>query len=156
MPKMESTTKFIAGVWNVDSLGTYLLTLIEGNDKRYEQKFEAQEQAIKVASSVSDKRLDGLNEIRKMAQDQQEAHAKYIGLYIPRLEAIAEINSLKEKLEASNKKIETVNSRLDMGLGSSVGAEKHKDDTKWWIGVFISAIPGLIALVALLFQHKGG
>jgi hypothetical protein len=42
----------------------YIEMLISENDKRYEQRFRAQEKSVETALTSADKRLDLLNELR--------------------------------------------------------------------------------------------
>ncbi len=74
------TEKEVSG-WTVDTLHNHISDLMRAADKRYEQRFDAQEKAVKdalasadravnKAETASEKRLDSVNEFRKTLSDQ--------------------------------------------------------------------------------------
>jgi hypothetical protein len=79
-----------------------LETIVDERDRRYEQRFAAQEKAVKDALTGSEKavakaeiaaekRFDSQNEFRAQLADQA-------GTFIPRLEAEARISALEKSL----------------------------------------------------------
>lgn len=110
-----------------------LLALIEANDVRYDQRFEASKEAIasalnaakeaitaalsaadravQKAESASEKRFEGVNEFRATLSDQQRT-------LMPRQEAEALIRNLSDKIDAQDKRItESVSQRTGVGQG---------------------------------------
>ena len=74
------TEKEVSG-WTVDTLHSHVVRLLQESDKRYEQRFQAQEKSVKdalasadravnKAETASEKRLDSVNEFRKTLSDQ--------------------------------------------------------------------------------------
>lgn len=79
------------GGWTFDTLLVHLERMIETNDRRYEQRFKdsqvavdaalnAAKEAVQKAEAASEKRFEGVNELRAMATDQQRT-------FMPRSEA---------------------------------------------------------------------
>lgn len=150
------------GGWTVETLRVYLLDKITGNDARYSQQFQSQDNAVKAALNaqldarkeaalVSEKRLEGLNELRKMAEDQQKVHAEYTKTYMPRAEAMAEIRAATEKVEAANKRVDALTSRLDTVAGEKHGSRETKDDSKWMITTVVAVAVAAASLLGSLF-----
>ncbi len=66
------------------SLQEHLMAVIDGNDRRYAERFDAQENAVKAAldaaalavnkaEEATEKRLEGMNEFREQARDRDVA-----------------------------------------------------------------------------------
>lgn len=81
-----------ASEWTVNTLKEHFTALFHSYDAQYEERFNSQQDAIRKAESAIDRRLEGVNEFRQTLSDQQ-------GTYIPRLEALALIKSIEEKIE---------------------------------------------------------
>lgn len=100
----------------------YLMAIIEANDVRYGQRFEASKEAIAAAlnaakeavqkaESAAEKRFEGVNEFRATLSDQQRT-------LMPRQEAEALIRNLSEKIDTQEKRItESVSQRTGIGQG---------------------------------------
>lgn len=56
--------------WTVDTLRVEMLGRLEAMDRRYEERFEAQEKAVLKAEIASEKRFDSVNEFRATLSDQ--------------------------------------------------------------------------------------
>jgi hypothetical protein len=50
--------------WTIPSLHDHLVALLDEHDKRYMERFTAQEKAMIVALQAIDRRLEGMNELR--------------------------------------------------------------------------------------------
>lgn len=126
------TEKQVSG-WTVDTLKEYVESLIDGNDKRYEQRFEAQESATKYAQEKSNEFRGSLDDIGKKQ--------------MPRTEAEALIKATADKAEAgqsaNSDKIDALQARLDRNEGRGLGL-----DAGWKI--LIAAV-GLIATLITVF-----
>lgn len=89
--------------WNVDSLHD----LMDERDRRYEQRFAAQEKAIGTAQTVIDSRLIAMNEWRQTVTD-------ILSRSMPRPE-------VEQRVEAVSEKIEALASRIDKTEGRGMG-----------------------------------
>lgn len=56
--------------WTVDSLHELLCTKLADKDVRDQQRFEAQQVALRDALAANERRLDGMNEFRAQLADQ--------------------------------------------------------------------------------------
>jgi hypothetical protein len=112
--------------WNVDSLHD----LMDERDRRYEQRFAAQEQAVKTAQMVIEGRLQGMNEWRETVED-------VMGKAMPRPEVEARVHAVSEKLDA-------MNSRVDKGEGKGLGL------AEMW--AYLVGASGMAALIASFFM----
>lgn len=109
--KMPGTTE--ESQWTIETLRQHVLAVIAANDARYSERFEASQTAMQAALAsqekavgaalaaakeavikaemASDKRFDGVNELRGVVTDQQ-------ALFMQRLEATALFKATDEKL----------------------------------------------------------
>jgi hypothetical protein len=107
--------------WTIDSALTHVLTLMDANDKRYEQRFDASQKALELglvaqkaaveaalasqsaavikAEIAADKRFDSVNEFRNTLADQQRN-------LIPRSEVEVIERSMTDKIAALQKQVE--------------------------------------------------
>ena len=111
--------------WTLATLFDYFSSLQVERDKRFDERFASQNQAILKAEESTEKRLAGLNEIRKAMADQQST-------YITRVEANAKLQSLSDKLDL-------LTTRLDKSEGKGAGLQAG------W-GYILGAIGGVIGL----------
>jgi hypothetical protein len=88
--------------WTIDSLHTHLISIIENNDEKYEQRFIASkesvntalmsaQQAVSKAETAAEKRFDAVNEFRATLADQQRT-------LMPRAEAELMFESINERI----------------------------------------------------------
>lgn len=167
---MEPTTKFSQrGGWNSDLLKEYLdarlqeldnrvIALMNERDRRYEQRFEAQqaalqtaliaqEKAVVAALAASDravnksdeaasKRFESVNEFRQQLNDQAST-------FMPRNEAI-------QLAGANRDKIDTLQTRLDRLEGTRTGV---KDSGAVLFSIVLaigSVVAAVIAIITAL------
>jgi len=101
---MSGETEQNVSGWTTDTLRSHLWELIGNNDKRYEQRFVAQEQAVNnaltsakeavaKAENATEKRFDAVNEFRAQLADQARD-------FMPRKEAEIQIATLMDKVAA--------------------------------------------------------
>ena len=130
------TEKSISG-WTTDTLKEYLEAVIDGNDRRYQQRFDAQEAANKYSQEKSNEFRGSLEDIGKKQ--------------MPRTEAEALIRSSEEKAAAAQKansdKIDQLQARMDRNEGRSGGLSAG------W-GYLIGAIGLIGALVAIVLALR--
>lgn len=118
---MSGETEKQVSAWTPDTLKEYLEAVIQGNDKRYEQRFQAQESAGLYQREIT-------NEFRGQLGDQAEK-------FITRTEALA-------RAQANGDKIDALQARMDRNEGRSGGFNQG------W-GYLVGAI-GLAATVIMI------
>lgn len=89
--------------WTVDTALAHLRAVADERDRRYEQRFEAQTEAVSAAltsakeavdkaETAATRRFESVNEFRAQLADQA-------GTFMPRLEAEQRIGQLAEKID---------------------------------------------------------
>jgi hypothetical protein len=133
--------------WTVGTLRRFILDRMDERDRRYGERFDAQEKAVAAALAAAkeavtkaevatEKRLEGLNELRKMSSDQAS-------LFMPKTEA-------EIRLAALGKDVDDLRTSRDVGTGRFVGREAGTADNRWLYGAVISAVSILISLAVLI------
>lgn len=117
------------------SLREYLEQRIDELDRRYEQRFRSQEEAIKLARDATDARLEGMNEFRDSLKDQTAA-------YMPRLEAEGRLAALESQLAS-------LTARVDRREGQSSGVQMGWG---WLVGI-VALIGGILG-IGFLFRGQ--
>lgn len=136
---MTGETEEQPSAWTVDMLAQHISRIFIEHDRRYEQRFEAQEKAVSAALVSADragikaevaveKRLDSVNEFRGQLADQAAT-------FMPRLEYEARHAAILDKTA-------DIQARLDK-------AEAHRGGMSAAIGTTIAAAGVLVALVAI-------
>lgn len=125
------TEKNISG-WTVDTLKAYLESVIDGNDRRYQQRFDAQEAANKYSQEKSNEFRGSLDDIGKKQMPRSEAEAMFKALS-DKAEAFAKANAGR---------ISDLQARLDRNEGRSGGFSQG------WI-ILVGAV-GLAATVIMI------
>lgn len=83
-------------IWNVDSLRE----LMKEQEKRYEDRFTAQEQAVKVAENSAEKWRDQANEWRASMLDRERAFfSKGMGYVVGALSILALLLTIMDKIK---------------------------------------------------------
>lgn len=114
-------------------------------EKAVQSALAAADRAVSKAELASDKRFEALNELRQMLNDM-------IGSLVPRLEFKQQVDAIGEKIEVTNKHIDTVEGRLNTISGERIGLKSGKDDTKAMIAMGISIFVGLITLISFAWR----
>lgn len=173
-------TKDSVSAWTVDSLNAHYAQVLNERDRRYEQRFVAQEkavadaflaaekavgaalaaakEAVNKAESASEKRFESVNEFRAQLADQQVT-------FLPRNEYNAQHEALEQKVEAAEKaldhKIDSVakglaegihrNGQLISALGIRIErAEGQRGGLKEGWGFLVGAVGFISALAAIV------
>lgn len=136
----QSGENIVAFTWTVESVKEHFTSMMRESDRRYEERFIAQEKAIDAALVAqekavqaalisakeavlkqerdSEKRFDAVNEFRQTLSDQAAT-------FIARTEAVQRDEQNAEKIATLEKRMNDsftqVNSRLDLGAGRSIG-----------------------------------
>jgi hypothetical protein len=114
--------------WTVETSHAHILAIIEANDKRYGQRFDAQNKALEYAldasskavmkaESTSEKRFEGVNEFRATLADQQRT-------LMPRSEVEAIFKGIDARLDAlasTQAKFQAQRVGMSEGWGWAVG-----------------------------------
>lgn len=139
-------------------------------DLRYQQRFEAQSEALTAAlqtakeavqtaqanadravakaEMAADKRFEALNELRQVVND-------VMTLMMPKAEATTRFDAVGEKIDALAKRIDEVNNRFNLMAGEDTGNRRMKDDTKNYFAIVIAIVVALLAL-ATFYMRFGG
>lgn len=137
-------------------------------DLRYQQRFDAQADALAAAFSAAkeavnaalagadravlkaelaaDKRFEALNELRQMLNDTLKT-------LMNRTEVTSLINAVVEKTEQTNKRIDSIEGRLNTMTGETIGNRRMKDDVRVWIGVGISIVLAAIGVATFIIAR---
>lgn len=121
------TERNISG-WTTDTLREHVLALINSNDKRYQQRFDAQEAANKYAQEKANEFRQSLNDIGSRQMPRTEA------------EALAKTNS---------EKIDQLQARMDRNEGRGGGFAAG------W-GYLVGAVGLIAVLIAIFIAVRGG
>lgn len=99
------------------NLQHYLERILDERDDRYEQRSQAQEKALEVASAAINRRLEGMNEFRDALRDQTAS-------LLPRAEYTAQQKALIDRMEAmecaQNERLGSINKWLIGLLGGLI------------------------------------
>lgn len=83
-------------IWNVDSL----MEFIKEQEKRYEQRFAAQEQAVKIAEASAEKWRNQANEWRSAMMDRERTFfSKGMGYVTGALSSISLLLVIMDKIK---------------------------------------------------------
>jgi len=125
----EKGENIVAFTWTTESLKEHFTTLFDETDRRYEERFIAQEKATKSnldsakeavlkAEAAAERRFESINEFRQALSDQATQ-------FIPRIEAVQRTEQNSEKITNLEKRmteaLTQINSRLDLNAGKSTG-----------------------------------
>lgn len=117
------TEKSVSG-WTVDTLKDYV-----------EQRFVAQENAVRIANEASEKRFDAVNEFRAQLSDQTRT-------FLPRTEYDARHETLENR-------VSELTDRLNRSEGKTQGSEV----TIGKIYAAIGAVGAILAIVILIANN---
>jgi hypothetical protein len=96
-------------------------------DKAVQAALAAAKEAVTVAQTASEKRLDGVNEFRKTLSDQTAT-------FVPRPEHATELKALAERVTADAARVTAMElrltSRLDLDQGQATGSDKQIADKR--------------------------
>jgi hypothetical protein len=132
--------------WTIETFRVLVQELMDAHDRRYEERFQAQDRALQAALVESqraltkaehalEKRLDLLNEMRAAMSDQAQA-------YLPRSRYDSEHDALEEKIQVNATRLEKLEARAG-GLNNG------------WIlfGQIVSLIASTVAILMTFFRR---
>lgn len=145
---MSGETEREVSGWTVDTLRSHLSTIINERDRRYGERFDAQEnavaaalqaakEAVNKAETAAEKRFDAVNEFRGQLADQAAT-------FMPREVAETQMAGIRRSTEANTE-------RLNIAFGSSTQMDRSKDNSTRWIlaaiGFALVAVQIAIAII---------
>jgi hypothetical protein len=98
-PSIKSETEHEK--WTIGSLKAYFEMRFDNMESALDARFIAQEKAVKVANDASEKRLDGMNEVREQLKDQA-------GTLATKTELNTLENIVTEKFDRINESIKSI------------------------------------------------
>lgn len=125
-------------------------------DRRYTDKFDAQDQktqlaldasekAVTKAEIATEKRFEGVNEFRATLSDQATN-------LMPRKEAEAKIDALNEKIEELKKTVQDLQLTRSEHVGSKVQEVESRGVSHWTIERILMIVMALAALGVAFFK----
>jgi hypothetical protein len=129
-----------------------LQTLIDANDKNYNQRFDNVSQATSAALASADrantkaetateKRFDSVNEFRATLQDQQRT-------FIPRAEMEITLKGINDKIDINSNGLEALRLVQSINQGTKLGI------TQGW-GYAFGIVMTIIAILTIMFKLFG-
>ncbi len=136
------TEENISG-WTTDTLRAHILQMMIEHDRRYEQRFAAQEKAVASAlgaaeravakaETATEKRFEGVNEFRSQLADQAQT-------FMPRTETEIRLGTIETRLT-------DLQSRADQSSARAVG----RNDVVAWVIAGIASVAALVAVVVAI------
>lgn len=139
-------------------------------DIRYQQRFDAQKEALMAAleatkeaaeaaqtaasaavakaEAAGDKRYESLNELRQVVND-------VVGTMLPKAEAASRFEGIAEKFDAVNKTISMLENRFNLREGETSGNRRTRDDTKSYLSIIITVVLLLLAVLTFIYARFG-
>jgi Mg2+ and Co2+ transporter CorA len=161
MPAGE--TEKSPSAWTIDSLHEHLVDaiaalrewiadhlhsnerLLEEMDRRYQQRFEAQQLAIDKAERTINDRLQGMNEFRATLDDQNKTFATRDELGLGLTNIADKISTLDTRL---NTEVRRIDNRLDTTSGTVSGADKYR-------AALLAGLAAALGVAALIVNLVG-
>lgn len=125
-PRTPHSGRHSSEDWLLSLVQQMVIGILDERDRRYQERFEAQQQALGKVEQATEKRFESVNEFRKAMGDRDI-------LYMPRAEAMSQYTSILEKIDgharedlgthsAMNQRIEAVGKRVDNFDGTITGS----------------------------------
>lgn len=168
--------------WTLETLHAHLTKLVEEADKRYEQRFIAQEKAVGTAMVAQDKAVQAALTAQEkavaaamsaanLAVDKAEkaTSERLAGMnefraaltdqtsnYMPRVETEQRLNNLGERITMSNARTDEINGRIIKSEGQGSGVSSTWNWIMVTIVAFATAMMVVISVVAMIVAwfHK--
>lgn len=115
-------------------------------EKAVQAALAAADRAVSKAELASDKRFEALNELRQMLNDM-------VGNLIPRPEATQRFDSLAEKINITNNRIDALDVRMSSATALDLGGKATSDNTRANISIAISTILFIMAIATFIFAR---
>jgi len=135
---LSGETERSVSAWQVDTLKEYVEALISEADKRYQQRFDAQEAAQKYAQEKSNEFRSALDDVGKKQMPRTEAEAL--------IKASAERTG--SELNATNQKVDMLISRMDRNEGRGSGL-----NSGW--GYLVGGVGLIVLIITTFFALRG-
>lgn len=119
--------------WTLEALREHLQALAAAADRRYEQRFDAQEKAVDAALTAANQRLNVMNEFRGALTDQAATFATRI--------------EVDQRLATNDEKLSAVVGRLDRIEGRTSGISSGWGVLLGVVGIAAFVMPLVLLLV---------
>lgn len=143
-----------ADEWLLGIVRQLVLSIMDERDKRYEERFLSQQEAITKADLATEKRFASVNEFRAMITDRD-------AMYMPRSESASQFEAVQEKLESHSredaiahlnfgKRLDELSKRVDTAEGTVIGSKST-------LSIVVGAAVLLVALITIgtfVFSNK--
>ena len=146
-------------VGNLNIVLTYIDKMLAAADRRYEERFRGQQQALEKYEESVKTRFINVNELRGALSDATST-------YMPRIESEARFESIITKIEttskedsaargAMNQRIESLARRLDIREGETIGSKETRGESRaaWTTALAVMTVLALVA--GVLVGHFG-
>lgn len=120
--------------WTWSSFEKYIKSLLNERDRRYEQRFRAQQEAIAKAERATELRFGSVNEFRQTLTDQANEFAS------------------QESLDGLRDRIDRLEKIIHLGEGKAHGSKSLWIDARANLALIISLIGGAIGLFVFLMR----
>lgn len=110
---------------------------------------EAQDRAVLKAELAADKRFEALNELRQMLNDT-------LKILMTRTEVTQMVGAAVEKIEATGKRIDALDARMNTSTGEASGNRRTKDDLRVWLGVGITILLAALTVATFVIARLKG
>jgi len=123
-----------------DHVLRFVRALLDEHDRRYEQRFVAQEKAVDTALLSMNERLAGMNEFRSTLQDQQRT-------FVSRSDVDTRLQALVERLDGTAALLAGVGSKVDGMQARRQGAGNLAGGLMLGAGFLVGAAGVVVAVV---------
>lgn len=130
--------------WSAGLVLKHILAVLEANDQRYQERFAAQEKAVKDALAAQEKAVNAALAASEKAVLVAENNAEKWRSNANEWRAAM---TDREKTFATKSEFMLLKERLDRADGEKHGTRETKDDNKSMMAMIISVISAAIALV---------
>lgn len=128
--------------FTIDTLHAHIMAFMDEREKRYEQRFRAQEEADRKLEATTSARFSSVNEFRAALTDQTAT-------FMPRSEAEQRAKQTEERQalfeQRASETFGRITSRLDLTAGRSSGFDKG------W-GYLVGALGTILAIIAIVLN----
>jgi len=128
---------------------TAMQTALKTAQEAVQAALAAADRAVSKAELAADKRFEALNELRQMLNTM-------VASLLTRSEADTRFGSMTEKIDATSKRIDSLDARLNTSAGEILGHQKTRDDTKSYIAIGISIVLALLTIAGFVIARMGG
>ena len=155
---MSGETEQNVSGWTVDTLRDFILRLIGEHDKRYEQRFLAQESAVQSALTAAEKAVNAAliaadRAVAKAEQAQErrnEATNEFRGQLADQAATLMPRREVETVLAALDARVKIIEGATERTSGRAAGSSESRAHTTVTINQLIAVSAALVALLVYL------